>query len=100
MINQPRRDDRNMIRMKKRKNTILVTLLLMATIMPMQAQVFMMDDDNNPDRNVLNGNGTYGNVIFHGSGADQADFVPLGGGLLVMTALGSLYLVGKRKKQG
>lgn len=75
----------------------MAALLLMVSFMPMQAQVFMMEDDNDPERNVLGANGTYGNVIFHGSGADQANFVPLGSGLLVLTALGGLYLVGKQK---
>ncbi len=84
--------------MSKRRNT-LIALLLLAAMLPTQAQVFMMEDDNDPNRNVLGANGTYGNVIFHGSGGDQANFVPLSGGLLIMTALGGLYIASKRKRK-
>lgn len=77
----------------------MAALLLMASFMPMQAQVFMMEDDNDPERNVLGANGTYGNVIFHGSQNDQANFVPIGNGVLLLAALGGAYLLGNNKKE-
>jgi len=84
--------------MSKRRN-ILIALLLLAAMLPTQAQVFMMEDDNDPNRNVLNVNGQYNNVPFHGSTDDQANFVPLGSGALLLAALGGAYLTGKRKKE-
>ena len=84
--------------MSKRRNT-LIALLLLAAMLPTQAQVFMMEDDNDPNRNVLNVNGQYNNVPFHGSTDDQANFVPLGSGALLLAALGGAYLTGRRRKE-
>ena len=84
--------------MSKRRNT-LIALLLLAAMLPTQAQVFMMEDDNDPNRNVLNVNGQYNNVPFHGSTDDQQNYVPIGSGALLLAALGGAYLIGKRKKE-
>ena len=84
--------------MKKRRNIIIMTMLLLALAAPVRAQVFYMDDDEDPNRNVLGANGTLSNVIVHGSTDDQTNFVPIGSGLLIMTTLGGLYLRNKRKK--
>ncbi len=64
----------------------------------MRAQVFVMEEDENQYRNVF-GNGEWNNTILHGSPDDQTNWVPLGGGLLLLTALGSVYLFGKRNKE-
>ena len=78
--------------MKKKRNIIIAAMLL-ALVVPVRAQVFIMEDEGGPERNVLNGD--YSNVIVHGSSDDQANFVPIGGGLLIMTVLGACYLIGK-----
>jgi len=78
------------------KKILTIFTLFLALAAPMHAQVFMVEDDNNPDReNVLD---TYSEVIYHGSESDQINFAPLGQGLAVMTALGACYLLGKRRK--
>ena len=79
------------------KKILLIFTLLLTLAAPMHAQVFMMEDDNDPNRTVL-GNGTYGNIIAHGSGYDQANFVPLGEGIALLTALGGAYLLRKKNK--
>lgn len=83
--------------MKKKKNIIIAAMLL-TLVLPVRAQVFMMEDENNELRTVF-GNGELSNVIVHGSADDQTNFVPIGGGLLVMTALGACYLMNKRVNQ-
>lgn len=84
--------------MKKKRNIIITAMLLLTLVLPVRAQVFFMEDDESPDRNVLGANGSLSNVILHGSTDDQANFVPIGSGMLIMTALGVCYLSGKRKK--
>lgn len=81
--------------MKKKRNIIIMALLL-ALVLPIQAQVFMMEDENNELRTVF-GNGEMSNIIVHGSTDDQTNFVPIGNGLLIMTAFGACYLMRKRK---
>ena len=80
------------------KKILTIFILLLVLAAPMHAQVFMMEDDNDPDRTVL-GNGTYGNVIVHGSTADQPNYVPLGSGVLALTLLGGIYLLNKRREE-
>ena len=78
------------------KKILLILTLLLTLAAPMRAQVFVMEEDENEFRNVF-GNGEWNNVIVHGSPDDQSNYVPLGGGLLLLTALGGVYLLGKRK---
>lgn len=85
--------------MKKKKRIIMAAMLLLAMAVPSQAQVFIMEEDEGPDRNVLGANGTLNNVIVHGSLNDQSNYTPIGSGLLVMTALGGLYLMNKRTNE-
>ena len=82
--------------MKKKRNIIIAAMLL-TLVLPVRAQVFMMEDENNELRTVF-GNEELSNVIVHGSTDDQTNFVPIGSGLLIMTTLGGLYLRNKRKK--
>ena len=80
------------------KKILLIFTLFLTLAAPMRAQVFIMEDDENEFRNVF-GNGEWNNVIVHGSPDDQTNFVPLGGGALVLTLLGGAYLIGKQKKE-
>ena len=80
------------------KKILLIFSLLITLAAPMRAQVLIMEEDENEFRNVV-GNGEWNNVIYHGSGDDQANFVPLGEGILLLSMLGGAYLFGKRKKQ-
>lgn len=80
------------------KKILLILTLLLTLAAPMRAQVFIMEEDENQYRNVF-GNGEWNNTILHGSPDDQTNWVPLGGGLLLLTALGSVYLLGKRNNE-
>ena len=79
------------------KKILLIFTLFLALAAPMRAQVFIMEEDENEFRNVF-GNGEWNNIIVHGSADDQANFVPLGEAVLLLTALGGAYLVRKLKK--
>ncbi len=80
------------------KKILLIFSLLITLTVPMRAQVFIMEEDENDRfRNVF-GNGEWNNIIVHGSPYDQTNFVPLGEGLLLLTALGGAYLLGKKKE--
>ena len=80
------------------KKILLILTLFLTLAAPMRAQVFIMEEDENQYRNVF-GNGEWNNTILHGSPDDQTNWVPLGGGLLLLTALGSVYLLGKRNNE-
>ena len=79
------------------KKILLIFSILLALAAPMRAQVFIMEEDENEFRNVF-GNGEWNNIIVHGSADDQANFVPLGKAVLLLTAFGGAYLVRKLKK--
>ena len=82
-----------------KKNTVILTLaLLLATAA--KAQIFVMEEDNNPNRpSGTEINGEYGNIIYHGTDEDQPNWVPIGGELLLLTAMGGAYLLAKHKKK-
>lgn len=79
------------------KKILLIFSILLALAAPMRAQVFIMEEDENEFRNVF-GNGEWNNIIVHGSADDQTNWVPLGEGILLLSALGGAYLVRKLKK--
>ena len=81
------------------KKILLILTLFLTLAAPMRAQVFVMEEDENARVNNVFGNGEWNNVIVHSSSDDQANFVPLGDGLLLLAALGGAYLCGKRRKQ-
>ena len=65
----------------------------------MQAQILVMEGEQNNLRNVTTDNGEFNNVLFHESQNDQTNFTPLGDGIMLLAALGGAYLVGKRKNK-
>ena len=81
------------------KKILLIITLLMALAAPTQAQILMMDGEENEIRNIVDDNGEWNNVIFHCSEDDQINFVPLCDGILLLVALGGAYLMEKRKKE-
>ena len=81
------------------KKILIIFTLFLTLAAPMRAQVFIMEEDENDRLRNVFGNGEWNNVIVHGSADDQTNFVPIGGGLLVMTALGACYLMNKRVNQ-
>ena len=80
------------------KKILLIFSILLALAAPMRAQVFIMEEDENDRVTNVFGNGVWNNIIVHGSADDQANFVPLGEAVLLLTALGCVYLVRKLKK--
>lgn len=77
--------------------TILVLGLMIAT--SMQAQILVMEGEQNNLRNVTTDNGDLNNVLFHESQNDQTNFTPLGDGIALLVALGGAYLLKKRKQE-
>ena len=80
------------------KKILLTFTLLITLAAPMRAQVFIMEEDENDRVDNVFGNGQWNNIIVHGSPDDQTNWVPLGEGILVLTALGGAYVLGKRRK--
>ena len=80
-----------------KKITILVLGLMIAT--STQAQILVMEGEQNNLRNVTTDNGDLNNVLFHESQNDQTNFTPLGDGIMLLSLLGGAYLVSKRKNK-
>ena len=82
--------------MNKRVLTLAMAMLLAA---PAMAQIFL-DDESLTNRGWLGDLDELGNIIpFHEVEWDQANYAPAGGGILLLTALGGAYLLGKRRKE-
>ena len=64
-----------------------------------QAQILVMEGEQNTLRTGTVDNGNLNNVIFHESQNDQTNFTPLGDGIMLLAALGGVYLVNKRKNK-
>lgn len=77
------------------KRFIVVIGLLLVMTCPVQAQVFIMDED-------MEGNIRLGETEFvvpvPYQGTDWDEYLPLGDGVMLLTALGGAYLLRKRKK--
>lgn len=65
----------------------------------MRAQMYIMEEDENQRVENELGNGEWNNVIVHGSSDDQANFVPLGEGLMLLAALSGIYFLLNNKKE-
>ena len=79
------------------KKILLIFTLVLTLAAPMRAQVFIMEEDENDRVDNVFGNGQWNNIIVHGSPDDQTNWVPLGEGILMLTALGGAYLMRKKK---
>ena len=77
--------------------TILALGLMIATAS--QAQIVVMEGEQNTLRTGTVDNGDLNNVIFHESQNDQTNFTPLGDGIMLLAALGGTYLIRKRKRE-
>ena len=86
---------------KMKKNRLRKAFCLMAIAFlvtgPATAQVFIMEEESNSNRDPEEINGFYGNVIYHGLSADQPNWVPLGSGAMLLATLGGAYLIAKKK---
>lgn len=79
---------------------IFVTLAMaMLLSVPASAQIFLDDEDMNK-RGSGDGNMEIGNIIpQHGVEWDQANYTPVGEGILLLSVLGGAYLIGKKRKE-
>ena len=81
--------------MKKRILTILAAMMLTVSA---SAQVFLMNEDEDNDRNgIPEENISIINPGYHNSGEDW--YTPVGNGALLLTAMGSAYLLTKKKRK-
>ena len=83
----------------KRREYIIIAALLLLLASTAHAQVFMTNDDDN--LRVEQGDmDVFGRIPDHGVEYDQAnDFAPVGEGMLLLTALGGVYLLGKGRQK-
>ena len=84
-------------RIMRKSYILLVVMLLMA--LPMRSQVFLTQEDLDNERQ-----GQWediGLIIpIHEQDFDQAEpFTPVGSGIVLLTALGGAYLLGKNRKK-
>ena len=81
------------------KKILLIFTLFLALAAPTRAQVFIMEEDENQRVENVFGNGEWNNIIVHGSADDQTNWVPLGEGILLLSALGGAYLLKMKKSK-
>lgn len=79
------------------KKILIIFTLFLVLAAPTRAQVFIMEEDENERVDNVFGNGQWNNIIYHGSGDDQTNYVPLGEGILLLSVLGGAYLLKKRE---
>lgn len=79
------------------KRVIAVIGLLLVMFGPVQAQVFIMDEDAGGNIRIKESEFTVP-APYQGTDLDEYEYVPLGDGVLLLTALGGAYLLRKRKK--
>jgi hypothetical protein len=86
--------------MKKRIVSVMAILaLVLGTTISANAQIFLDDEDMNRRGNG-DGNMDIGNIIpQHGVDWDQANYTPMGEGILLLSVLGGAYLLGKKRKE-
>ena len=84
--------------MKKRiVSAMAILALVLGTTMTANAQIFLDDDDMNVREH---GNMDVGNIIpQHGVDWDQADYTPVGEGIVLLSVLGGAYLLGKKRQK-
>jgi len=79
-----------------KKLTVLAIGLMLATTT--QAQILVMEGEEDNFRSNTMTNGEFNNIIFHGLQNDQTNYLPLGDGALLLAALGGAYLLNRKKK--
>ena len=85
--------------MNKMKKIFGMLALVAALSVPAKAQIFLDDEDMNV-RGDGSGNMDIGNIIpQHGVEWDQANYLPVGEGVLLLGLLGGAYLLGKKRKE-
>jgi len=82
-----------------RKSLLAIVLMTLLTAGPLTAQIFL-DDESLSQRGWLGEIDELGNIIpFHEVDWDQGNYLPTGGGILLLGLLGGAYLVGKKRTE-
>ena len=83
-------------RVMRKSFILLVTMLFMA--LPMHSQVFLTQEDLDSERD-----GQWADIgliiPIHEQDFDQAEYSPLGSGIVLLAALGGAYLIGKKRRE-
>jgi hypothetical protein len=79
-----------------RNKFVALLVMLLFAIGPVQAQVFIMDED--VEGNIRVGGSKF-EVPVPYQGGDWDQYLPLGDGIMLLTALGGAYLLKKRKDE-
>ena len=79
------------------KIVVIVATLMMGGATDIHAQVFIMENESNLREDTEDVLGWPVNPQ-NGNGAATDDFVPLNGGILLLTMLGGAYLLGKMRE--
>ena len=83
--------------MKNMRNRFIAIIsLLLFIAAPMQAQVFIMDEDQGG--NIRMGESEFV-VPAPYQGTDLDEYVPVGNGLFLLAGLGAIYMLKKHKKE-
>ena len=80
---------------EKRNKVLVIALLLLLSVHPAKAQIFL-DDESIIQRSWVSEELQLPFVPVLGLTTDQ--YVPLGSGIMLLTGLGGAYLLGKRRK--
>ena len=86
--------------MTNKMKKILATLIIVLSFNIMSnAQVFLIDEEIDNPR-IANDEFNIVNPGWHNSGEDwYEEYVPVGNGAMLLAALGSAYLIGKKRKK-
>lgn len=78
------------------KKTLLILTFMLAVVLPVSAQVFIMENE----MNVRTSENAEDPFVLNSGGLeyDQTNYVPAGSGIALLAALGGLYLINKEKK--
>ena len=80
------------------KRLVVTTTLALLFAAPVQAQILTMDEEDNS--RVAGDLDEFGRIPNQWVSYDQYNAVaPVGSGIVLLTALGTLYLIGKRRKE-
>lgn len=78
------------------KSVLFTVVLFLMTAFAAKAQVFIADDEF--EGNMRLGDGEWV-LVAPAQGLDSDEFLPLDGGWLLLTGMGTAYMLSKRKKE-
>ena len=83
---------------RKSKKVFIVMIAALLLSMPLRSQVFLTQEDLDSERD-----GQWADIgliiPIHEQDFDQAEYSPLGSGIVLLAALGGAYLIGKKRRE-